>query len=63
VHNFREDITEKDAQYPDYVFILILWRIEPLLDKDLETNNETTAVAKEQRGKHASTTIEVLCNI
>jgi hypothetical protein len=34
----------------------ILWRIEPLLGKDLETNNETTAVAMQ----HASTTIELL---
>jgi hypothetical protein len=43
-----------------------LWRIEPLLGKDLETNNETTAVAMRRRGKHASTTellLEmVLCN-
>jgi hypothetical protein len=30
-----------------------LWHIDPLLGKDLETNNETTAVAMQQRGKHA----------
>jgi hypothetical protein len=34
----------------------ILWRIEPLPDKDLEINNETRAVAMQRRGKHASTT-------
>jgi hypothetical protein len=32
----------------------------PLLGKDLETDNETTAVAMQRRGKHASTTIELL---
>jgi hypothetical protein len=30
-----------------------------LLGKDLETNNETTAVAMQRRGKHASATIEL----
>jgi hypothetical protein len=40
--------------------ILILWHIDPLLGKDLETNNETTAVAIQRRGKHASTTIVLL---
>jgi hypothetical protein len=45
----------------------VLWRIDPLLGKDLETKNETTAVAIQRRGKHASTTIglrleTVLCN-
>jgi hypothetical protein len=44
----------------------ILLRTEPLLSKDLETNNET-AVAMQQRGKQASRTIQllvetVLCN-
>jgi hypothetical protein len=39
---------------------MILWRIDPLLGKDLETNNETTTVAMQQRGKHVSTKIEVL---
>jgi hypothetical protein len=38
----------------------ILWRTDPLLGKDLETDNETTAVAMLRRGKHASTTIELL---
>jgi hypothetical protein len=42
-----------------YIYIYILWRIGPLLGKDLETN-ETTAVSMQQRGKHASTTIELL---
>jgi hypothetical protein len=36
-----------------------MWRIDSLLGKDLETNNET-AVAMQRRGKHASTTIELL---
>jgi hypothetical protein len=45
----------------------ILWCIDPLLGIDLETNNETTAVAMQWHSKHASTTIEllletVLCN-
>jgi hypothetical protein len=31
-----------------------------LLAKDLNTNNETTAVAMQRHGKHASTTIELL---
>jgi hypothetical protein len=39
---------------------LILWHVDALLGKDLKTNNETTAVAMQQRGKHASTTIELL---
>jgi hypothetical protein len=37
-----------------------MWRIDPLLGKELETNNETTDVAVQQRGKHASTTVEFL---
>jgi hypothetical protein len=42
-------------------------RIGPLLSKALETNNKKTAVAMQQRDKHASTTTEllletVLCN-
>jgi hypothetical protein len=39
---------------------MLLWRIDPMLDKDLETNNETTTAAMQQRGKHASTTIQLL---
>jgi hypothetical protein len=39
---------------------MILWRIEPLPRKYLETNNEATAVAMQQRGKHVSTKIELL---
>jgi hypothetical protein len=38
----------------------ILWRIHPLLGKDLETNNETTAIGIKRRGKHPTTTIELL---
>jgi hypothetical protein len=39
---------------------MILCRIEPLPRIDLETNNETTAVAMQQRGKHVSIKIELL---
>jgi hypothetical protein len=38
----------------------ILWCIDPLLGKDLETDNETTAIAMQQHGQHTSTTIELL---
>jgi hypothetical protein len=38
---------------------LLLWHIEPLLDKNFETN-ETVAVVIQQRGKYASTSIELL---
>jgi hypothetical protein len=30
----------------------LLWRTDPLLGKDLERNNETTAVDMQRRGKH-----------
>jgi hypothetical protein len=40
--------------------LYILCGIDPLLGKDLETNNETTAVAMQWHGKHASATIELL---
>jgi hypothetical protein len=45
----------------------IVWRIDPLLGIELETNNETIAVAMQWRCKHAPTTIvlrleTVLCN-
>jgi hypothetical protein len=40
--------------------ILLLWRIDPLLGKDLDRDNEIRAVAMQQRGKHASTTRELL---
>jgi hypothetical protein len=36
-----------------------IWRIDPFLGKDLETK-ETTAVAMQRCGKHASTTTELL---
>jgi hypothetical protein len=38
----------------------ILSCIKLLKGKDLEINNETTAVAMQRHGKHASTTIELL---
>jgi hypothetical protein len=43
-----------------YIYIYILWRLDPVIDKDLETHNDRTAVAMQQRCKHASTTIELL---
>jgi hypothetical protein len=39
---------------------MVLWRMDLLLSKDLETDNNTTAVAMQQRGKHTSITIELL---
>jgi hypothetical protein len=42
------------------VWSRILWRVDPLLGRDLETNSETTGVAMQRRGKHTSTTIELL---
>jgi hypothetical protein len=39
--------------------MIILWRTEHLIGEDLETNNETTAVAMLWRDKHTSTTIEL----
>jgi hypothetical protein len=38
----------------------VLWRIDPLLGKDLVTNNEITTAAMQLMGKHAFTTIELL---
>jgi hypothetical protein len=37
-----------------------MWCIDLFLGKDVETNNETTAVAMHQHGKHASTTTQLL---
>jgi hypothetical protein len=37
-----------------------MWCIDLLLGKNLETNSKTTAVAMQEHGKHASTTIELL---
>jgi hypothetical protein len=31
-----------------YVCMYVFWHIDPLLGKDFETNNETTAVARQQ---------------
>jgi hypothetical protein len=39
---------------------MLLWRVDPLLGKDLEKNNERTTVATQRRGKQASTTLELL---
>jgi hypothetical protein len=38
----------------------ILWYIDLLLGKGLEIDDETTAVAMQQRGKHGCTTVELL---
>jgi hypothetical protein len=37
-----------------------LWLTDPLVGKDLKTDNETTAIAMQWRSKHASTIIEFL---
>lgn len=42
------------------MIIIIIWRIDPLLDGDLEANNETAVVAVQLHGKHISTTVELL---
>jgi hypothetical protein len=39
---------------------MILWRIDPLLGKDLETSNETIALVMQRSGKYASTATELL---
>jgi hypothetical protein len=51
-HHIQDNETFKRSQ------CIILWRIEPLLGKGLETN-KTTAVAMQRRGKHTYTTIEL----
>jgi hypothetical protein len=57
------------TQYTPHTQALWAWIlcIDSLLGKDLESNNEITAVAMQQHGKHASTSIDllletVLCN-
>jgi hypothetical protein len=40
--------------------VYIMWHIDPLLGKDLEINNEATAVVMQRRGRHAATTIALL---
>jgi hypothetical protein len=47
--------SQKDTE--DKTKTIIVWRTDPLLNTDLETNNETTAVAMQQRDNYASTTI------
>jgi hypothetical protein len=41
-------------------YVTILSHINPVLGKDFEINNETTADGMQRRGKHASTTTELL---
>jgi hypothetical protein len=43
-----------------YRKLCILWHIDPLVGKDLKTNNETTVIATERHSKRASTTTELL---
>jgi hypothetical protein len=43
-------------------FKKILWHIDPLLGKDLETKNEITAVAMQQGSKQASIKIVIVGN-
>jgi hypothetical protein len=38
----------------------MLWRIDLLLGRDLDANDGTAAAAVQRRGKHTSTTIELL---
>jgi hypothetical protein len=38
----------------------ILWRLDPLLGNDLETNKETTTIPMQLRSKHVSTKTELL---
>jgi hypothetical protein len=40
-----------------------MWCIDLLLGKDIETNDETTAVAMQWRGKHATIAIELLLEV
>jgi hypothetical protein len=37
-----------------------IYLVDPLLGKDLETSNETTAIAMQQHSKHASIALELL---
>jgi hypothetical protein len=55
----RQWSIRRQVKYMSLDYCKILWRIGPLLGKDNETNNETIAVVMQQRGKHASTTIEL----
>jgi hypothetical protein len=43
----------------DVSLVSVLWRIDPLLGKDSETNNETV-VTMQRRSKHAFTTTVLL---
>jgi hypothetical protein len=41
----NSQLISETAVYTRCIHLIILWRIDPLLDKDLETNNRSTAVA------------------
>jgi hypothetical protein len=57
----RRDLSVSPAELlKDVSLVSVLWRTNPLLGKDPETNNETRAVAIQRRGKHASTKIVLL---
>jgi hypothetical protein len=49
----------KNADYGLHI-LCILWHKDPLLGKDLEINNETTAIAMQRHDNHTSTTRELL---
>jgi hypothetical protein len=56
---FKQWSIRRQVEYISLVYCKILWRIDALLGKGNETNNETIAVAMQQLGKHASTTIQL----
>jgi hypothetical protein len=51
---------EMESEIDIVTLLFVLRPIDPLLGKDLETNNETIAVAMQPRGYHSSTAIEFL---
>jgi hypothetical protein len=53
---YKDTFTFFTFNHRDY----LLWRIDPLVGKDLETDNDTTAASMQRRGKYASVTMEFL---
>jgi hypothetical protein len=60
VKDFSGFLIRKNRGSPYIQAYMLLWRIDPLIGKNLETNNEKTAVAMQRRDKHACATIELL---
>jgi hypothetical protein len=59
-HSLRVHLTKYTKWMAVSLYLsLILWRIAPLLGKDLETN-ETTDIAMQRRSKHITRTVELL---